>query len=79
MSAGNSDAARKFWLINAGAMNSEIMYPPGTIPAYSNYAPMVAAYIVQRVSGQPFDDYVEQHIFQPLKMTHADFSPAFAL
>jgi hypothetical protein len=49
------------------------IFPPGTIPAYSNYATTVAAYIVQRVSGQPFDDYVEQHIFQPLNMTHATF------
>ena len=30
-------------------------------------------YIVQRVSGQPFEEYVEQHIFQPLNMTHATF------
>src|ERR1700730_9988885 len=49
------------------------IFPPGTIPAYSNYATTVAAYIVQRVSGQLFEDYVEQHIFQPLNMTHATF------
>jgi CubicO group peptidase (beta-lactamase class C family) len=49
------------------------IFPPGTIPAYSNYATTVAAYIVQRVSGQPFEDYVEQHIFQPLNMNHATF------
>src|SRR4030081_2292816 len=49
------------------------IFPPGTIPAYSNYATTVAAYIVQRVSGQPFEDYVEQHIFVPLNMTHATF------
>jgi CubicO group peptidase (beta-lactamase class C family) len=49
------------------------IYPPGTIPAYSNYATTVAGYVVQRVSGQPFDDYVEQHIFQPLQMNRASF------
>jgi CubicO group peptidase (beta-lactamase class C family) len=49
------------------------IFPPGTIPAYSNYATTVAAYIVQRVSGQQFEDYVEQHIFLPLNMTHATF------
>jgi CubicO group peptidase (beta-lactamase class C family) len=49
------------------------IFPPGTIPAYSNYATTVAAYIVQRVSGQLFEDYVEQHIFQPLNMTRATF------
>ena len=49
------------------------IYAPGTIPAYSNYATTLAAYIVQRVSGQPFEEYVEQHIFKPLNMTHATF------
>jgi CubicO group peptidase (beta-lactamase class C family) len=49
------------------------IFPPGTIPAYSNYATTVAAYIVQRASGEPFEDYVEHHIFQPLNMTRATF------
>lgn len=49
------------------------IFPPGATPAYSNYATTMAAYIVQRVSGQNFDDYVEQHIFKPLNMNHASF------
>jgi CubicO group peptidase (beta-lactamase class C family) len=50
------------------------MYPPGTIPAYSNYGVGLAGYIVQRVSGEPFENYVTEHIFQPLGMTHSSFS-----
>jgi len=49
------------------------IYPPGTIPAYSNYATTLAGYIVQRVSGQPYDDYIEQHILKPLGMAHTTF------
>jgi CubicO group peptidase (beta-lactamase class C family) len=49
------------------------IFPPGTIPAYSNYGVGIAGYIVQRVSGQPFEQYVEQHIFGPLKMEHSTF------
>ena len=49
------------------------IYPPGTTPAYSNYATTLAGYIVQRVSGQAFDDYIDEHIFKPLGMTHATF------
>ncbi len=49
------------------------LFPPGTIPAYSNYGVGIAGYIVQRVSGQPFEQYVEQHIFTPLKMEHSTF------
>lgn len=49
------------------------IFPPGTTPAYSNYATALAGYIVERVSGMPFDDYIEQHIFAPLGMEHASF------
>jgi CubicO group peptidase (beta-lactamase class C family) len=49
------------------------IFPPGATPAYSNYATTMAAYIVERVSGQNFNDYVEEHFFKPLDMTHATF------
>jgi CubicO group peptidase (beta-lactamase class C family) len=39
------------------------VFAPGTTPAYSNYGASLAAYIVQRLSGENFDDYVEKHIF----------------
>jgi CubicO group peptidase (beta-lactamase class C family) len=47
------------------------IFPPGTTPAYSNYATALAGYILQRVSGEPFDSYIEHHIFQPLQMLHS--------
>jgi CubicO group peptidase (beta-lactamase class C family) len=50
------------------------VYPPGTVPAYSNYATAVAGYIVERVSGRPFDEYVAENILKPLKMTRSTFS-----
>lgn len=49
------------------------VFAPGTTPAYSNYATALAGYIVERVSGTPFDDYVEQRIFRPLGMTRSSF------
>jgi CubicO group peptidase (beta-lactamase class C family) len=49
------------------------IFPPGVIPAYSNYGVGLAGYIVQRVSGEPFEQYVAEHIFQPLGMTHSSF------
>ncbi len=49
------------------------VFPPGQIGAYSNYGTALAGYIVERVSGQPFAEYVEQHIFAPLGMTQATF------
>src|SRR6478672_1874212 len=50
------------------------IYAPGTTPAYSNYGASLAGYIVQRTSGEPFDAYVEHHIFAPLGMAHSTFS-----
>lgn len=43
---------------------------PGTIPAYSNYGVALASYILQRVSGEVYEDYLERHIFEPLGMRH---------
>jgi CubicO group peptidase (beta-lactamase class C family) len=49
------------------------LFPPGEIPAYSNYGVGLASYIVQRLSGEPFEQYVQEHIFAPLGMTHSSF------
>lgn len=51
----------------------ERIFPSFTTPAYSNYATTLAGYILQRVSGQPFDDYIDTHIFHPLGMMHCTF------
>jgi CubicO group peptidase (beta-lactamase class C family) len=49
------------------------IYEPGGIPAYSNYGTALAGYIVERVSGERYEDYVERHIFTPLKMKQSSF------
>jgi hypothetical protein len=49
------------------------VFAPGTMPAYSNYAMTIAGYIVQRVSGEKFEDYVANHIYKPLGMIHSTF------
>lgn len=49
------------------------IFAPGEIPAYSNYGAGLAGYIVQRVSGERFEDYIERHIFGPLGMNHSTF------
>ena len=51
----------------------ERIFPPGTVPAYSNYATALAGYIVQRVSGKPFEQYVAENIFTPLEMKRSTF------
>ena len=47
----------------------ERVRPPGEVTAYSNYGASLAGYIVERVSGMPYADYIDQHILRPLGMT----------
>lgn len=49
------------------------IYAPGSTASYSNYGASLAGYIVQRVSGEPFEAYVQRHIFTPLGMAHSSF------
>jgi CubicO group peptidase (beta-lactamase class C family) len=49
------------------------IFPPFVVPAYSNYATTLAGYIVQRVSGRPFEQYVAENIFAPLDMKRTTF------
>ena len=55
------------------AMVPDRIYPPGELPAYSNYSLSLAGYIVQRVSGESIADYIERHILQPLGMERSAF------
>jgi CubicO group peptidase (beta-lactamase class C family) len=50
-----------------------LAYQPGTRWAYSN-AVDVQAYLVQKISGVPFDKFLELHIFKPLGMTSTRFT-----
>ncbi|HKE06815.1 MAG TPA: serine hydrolase domain-containing protein [Candidatus Acidoferrum sp.] len=49
------------------------IFPPGMVPAYSNYATTLAGYIVQRVSGKPFEQYAAESIYAPLAMKRTTF------
>ena len=49
------------------------IFPPGKIPSYSNYGFTVAGYIVERVSGEKFEGYIENHILKPLGMNNSTF------
>jgi CubicO group peptidase (beta-lactamase class C family) len=46
---------------------------PGTRMAYCNTGPAVAAYIVEKITGQRFEDYVEQNFFSPIGMKTATY------
>jgi CubicO group peptidase (beta-lactamase class C family) len=46
---------------------------PGEETRYSNYSMALAAYVVEQVSGESFQDYAERHVFVPLEMRRSTF------
>ena len=42
------------------------VFTPGSLMAYSNYGTALAAYIVERVRGQPYADYAQERLKTPL-------------
>ncbi|MEU8421386.1 serine hydrolase domain-containing protein [Micromonospora sp. NPDC048835] len=51
----------------------EQIYEPGTVPAYSNYSNALAGYIVQRVSGTRFEEYVQRNVLDRAGMPSSTF------
>lgn len=49
--------------------------PPGSRFSYSDINFIVLGALVERVSGEPLDEYSTRHIFEPLKMTRTRFVP----
>ena len=47
--------------------------PPGELMVYSNHGTALAGCLVEEISGQPFADYVADHILTPLGMDHSSF------
>jgi len=45
-----------------------LLFQPGTNSSYSNNGYIVLSYIIQQASGQSYEQYLQQNIFQPLGM-----------
>jgi CubicO group peptidase (beta-lactamase class C family) len=50
-----------------------VRWRPGTRMSYSNPGYGVAGLVVEKVSGKPFEEYVEERIFRPLEMSTSSF------
>lgn len=44
---------------------------PDLAHSYSNLAYQLLGVVIERVSGEPYDEYIERHIFAPLQMTQS--------
>jgi CubicO group peptidase (beta-lactamase class C family) len=50
-----------------------LRFAPGTETYYSNASYVVLGKIVERVSGQPYYDYIREKVFQPAGMVHTGY------
>lgn len=66
----NEDAARPGLGVAVKLLEPAQVFRPGEYTAYSNYGASLAGYIVERISGKPFYEYVHDNIFTPLGMEH---------
>jgi CubicO group peptidase (beta-lactamase class C family) len=53
--------------------DNSLTYPVGTTFQYSNVNYAILALIVETVSGQPFESYVQENIFNPLEMSQSTY------
>jgi CubicO group peptidase (beta-lactamase class C family) len=51
----------------------ELNFVPGDDYAYSNTGYNILAEVVQRITGQPYDEWTQEHIFHPLGMRDTRF------
>ncbi|HCM7228899.1 TPA: penicillin binding protein PBP4B [Klebsiella aerogenes] len=52
-----------------------LQYKPGTRHIYSDVDYMLLGFIVESITKQPLDRYVEENIYHPLGLTHTVFNP----
>lgn len=64
----------RFESVVDGLHDEYLTFPPNYVFSYSNVGMALLGATVQKVSGEPFNDYMERHFFQPLGMTQSSFA-----
>ncbi|MCR5557612.1 MAG: carboxylesterase family protein [Butyrivibrio sp.] len=52
-----------------------LMYEPGTDSLYSDLDFMILCFCIEEITGQDFDDYLEETFYKPMGLTHITFNP----
>jgi serine-type D-Ala-D-Ala carboxypeptidase len=66
------DGAEKAW---ENIMNLKPRWEPGTHFAYTDVGFLVLGKLVERVSGQPLDQFAKENVFEPLGMKETTYNP----
>ncbi len=52
---------------------SKLLFEPGERSEYTNIGYMVLGAIIEKITGETYEDYIRQNILQPLGMNQSDF------
>lgn len=58
----------------ASLNQTSLVYAPGTRTKYSNAAITIVGQVIEQVSGESFEEYVEKHLLQPMGMQSSSFT-----
>ena len=85
--AGLTDGAAMFGKHDDGALAEEVrgykdsmfFTDPGAVFSYANPGFVIAGYLVERLSGEPYSKAVQKRVLDPLKMARTTFQPTVAM
>ncbi|HYU80260.1 MAG TPA: serine hydrolase domain-containing protein [Vicinamibacterales bacterium] len=60
-------------VLKRGATSRTVRWRPGTRMSYSNPGYAVAGYLIEKQSGEPYEDHIEHNILGPLGMNTSSF------
>ncbi len=53
--------------------DKELQFTPGSKSAYSNSGYLLLGHVIERVSGKPYDAYLQANLFRPLGLEHTGY------
>ena len=72
----NDNEPRSLWqALRRNESNRQLLWPSGLQHSYSNVPPGLTAAVVERVSGQTFEQVLRASLFEPLGMQTASLAP----
>lgn len=70
---GGPESARK------AVLSTSLANPPGSVTEYSDLGPDVLGFVIERITGEPLDQFVRRTVYGPLGMRSTMFRPPAAL
>lgn len=57
----------------------DVQWRPGEYTSYHNMGPVITAYLVEKITGKPYADFVRENLFDPLGMVQSSYFHSSAI